>query len=100
MFHKAMEEQVTEGKTDAIGLSNFNTSQMEHIILNAQIQPACLQVEIHANLQQKDLREFCSLHNIAVMAYSPLASPGSKSHFLSKYNYRYKNLFIRIIYKG
>lgn len=42
---------------------------------------------MHAYLQQKPIREFCQKNNIVVTAYSPLASPGAKFHFQTKYNY-------------
>merc|ERR1719219_1251873 len=42
----------------------------------ARIQPACNQVELHAQFQQKPLVAHCRKHNIAVVAYAPLGSPG------------------------
>lgn len=46
-----------------------------------------LQVELHAYMQQRPLREFCKMHDISVTAYSPIGSPGAKHHFQNKYNY-------------
>lgn len=37
-------------------------------------------------MQQNSIRELCKKHNIVVTAYSPLASPGAKVHFKTKYN--------------
>lgn len=88
---KEMEQQVAKGRTKSIGLSNFNEAQILEVYKNAQIKPSNLQVELHAYLQQKPLREFCQRHNIFVTAYSPLASPGAKSHFQTKYNYNSEN---------
>ncbi|KAJ8986023.1 hypothetical protein NQ317_013907 [Molorchus minor] len=48
-----MEEQVDAGRTKTIGLSNFNIRQINRIRASARIQPSCLQVELHAHLQQK-----------------------------------------------
>ncbi|CAK9813512.1 Aldo-keto reductase family 1 member A1-A [Anthophora quadrimaculata] len=84
---KEMEEQVRKGRTKSIGLSNFNEKQVLNIWDNAQIKPSNLQVELHAYLQQNSLRELCKTHNIIVTAYSPLASPGAKTHFQTKYNH-------------
>nr|CAI5830155.1 unnamed protein product [Callosobruchus analis] len=70
-----MEEQVDAGRTKAIGLSNFNQRQIERILKSARIKPACLQIEIHVAMQQKELVDFCHKHGIVVVAYSPLGSP-------------------------
>ncbi|XP_076235142.1 aldo-keto reductase family 1 member A1 isoform X2 [Calliopsis andreniformis] len=83
---KEMEEQVRKGRTKSIGLSNFNEKQVLDIWENAQIKPSNLQVELHAYLQQNSLRQLCQAHNIIVTAYSPLGSPGAKTHFQTKYN--------------
>ncbi|XP_043671068.1 aldo-keto reductase family 1 member A1-like isoform X2 [Vespula pensylvanica] len=88
---KEMEKQVAKGLVKSIGLSNFNEAQILEVYKNAQIKPTNLQVELHAYLQQKPIREFCQKHNIHVTAYSPLASPGAKFHFQTKYNYNTEN---------
>nr|CAD7194605.1 unnamed protein product [Timema douglasi] len=85
---KALEEQVVMGKVRAIGVSNFNLTQLERLMKEAVILPAVNQVELHAYLQQPELRTYCQQHGITVTAYSPLGSPGSKMHFQKKYNYR------------
>ncbi|KAF7991812.1 hypothetical protein HCN44_010613 [Aphidius gifuensis] len=84
---KEMEKQVKNGRARSIGLSNFNEDQILEVWKNATIKPSNLQVELHAYLQQKDLREFCKIHSIIVTGYSPLGSPGAKTHFQTKYNY-------------
>lgn len=83
-----MEEQVRKGLVKKIGLSNFNAEQVREIYDNAEIKPSVLQVELHAYLQQKELRKVCDELNIAVTAYSPLGSPGANNHFYNKYKYR------------
>lgn len=82
-----MEEQVTAGLVKHIGLSNFNSQQIQRVYDNAKIKPSVLQVELHAYMQQKELRALCEELNIIVTAYSPLGSPAAKSHFQNKYNY-------------
>jgi diketogulonate reductase-like aldo/keto reductase len=74
-----MEAQVDAGRTKAIGLSNFNITQVQRILQAARIPPANLQVELHVFLQQNELVEFCKEHNILVCAYSPLGSRGTES---------------------
>lgn len=72
---KGMEECVKLGLTKSIGLSNFNSVQIDRILSIATIKPVMNQVECHINLNQKKLREFCAKRNIAITAYSPLGSP-------------------------
>ncbi|KAL3286149.1 hypothetical protein HHI36_000661 [Cryptolaemus montrouzieri] len=73
---KAMEEQVDAGLAKAIGLSNFNKSQIERILKNSRIKPSALQIELHAFLQQNELVGLCKENNILVIAHSPLGNPG------------------------
>lgn len=70
-----MEECVKLGLTKSIGLSNFNSEQVERILSVAEIKPVMNQVECHPNLNQKKLREFCAKRGIAITAYSPFGSP-------------------------
>uniref|UniRef100_A0A1B6LQZ9 NADP-dependent oxidoreductase domain-containing protein n=1 Tax=Graphocephala atropunctata TaxID=36148 RepID=A0A1B6LQZ9_9HEMI len=74
---KAMETQQQEGKAKAIGVSNFNQSQLERLIATASSPLDCLQIELHAYFQQNSLVQFCQDNNLPVCAYSPLASRGS-----------------------
>ncbi|XP_034942540.1 aldo-keto reductase family 1 member B1-like [Chelonus insularis] len=85
---KEMEKHVEAGRIKSIGLSNFNEDQVKEVWDNSKIKPSNLQVELHAYHQQKKLREFCKAYNIIVTAYSPLGSPGAKTYFETKYNYK------------
>ncbi|XP_069688682.1 1,5-anhydro-D-fructose reductase-like isoform X2 [Periplaneta americana] len=73
---KGMEAQVDAGRTRAIGLSNFNASQISRIVKSARIHPANLQVELNVFFQQRELVAFCKALNITVCAYAPMGSPG------------------------
>lgn len=70
-----MEKLVDEGLVKSIGLSNFNRRQIEEV-LNAtkKHKPAVLQNESHPYLHERDLRDFCRIHDIAFQAYSALGS--------------------------
>lgn len=72
---QGMEECVKLGLTKSIGLSNFNSQQIDRILSIAQIKPVMNQVECHPNLNQKKLRDFCKQRDIVITAYSPLGSP-------------------------
>jgi len=53
-----MEKQVLEGRTKAIGLSNFNIAQLQKILKNAKLPISNLQIELHIYFQQKELVNF------------------------------------------
>jgi aldehyde reductase len=70
-----MEDAVKAGKVKSIGVSNFNSEQIDRLIKEGNIKPVVNQVECHPYLNQKKLIEFCGQRNIVVTAYSPLGSP-------------------------
>ena len=69
---KAFEKLLNEGKTHAIGVSNYTirhlTEQLEHF----SIIPAVNQVEFSPFTYHEDLLDFCKSHNIVLEGYSPL----------------------------
>ncbi|XP_078033687.1 aldo-keto reductase 1B-like [Augochlora pura] len=72
---KAMEGLVTKGLTKNIGLSNFNSEQVERVLKNCTIKPVTNQIECHPYLAQKELSEFCVERGILITAYSSLGCP-------------------------
>jgi diketogulonate reductase-like aldo/keto reductase len=81
---KAMETQVERRLIRSIGISNFSISQIERILQISKIQPANHQVELHAYFQQKPLVEACRRHNITIVAYAPIGSPGRKQLYAQR----------------
>ncbi|MBN3302207.1 aldo-keto reductase family 1 member A1-B [Amia ocellicauda] len=71
----AMERLVGKGLVRAIGLSNFNSRQIDDVIAGASIKPAVLQVECHPYLVQSELLAHCRDRGLVMTAYSPLGSP-------------------------
>nr|CAB3220819.1 aldose reductase-like [Phallusia mammillata] len=69
---KEMEKCVEMGLTKSIGVSNFNSQQIQQIVDNCKIKPVTNQVEGHPYLQQDHLREFCAKHDIVLTTYRPL----------------------------
>jgi len=69
-----LEECVDAGLVRSIGLSNFNSKQVDEVCSVARIKPAVLQVEIHPYLVQNELIAHCKKHDIHMTAYSPLGS--------------------------
>ncbi|KAF5290042.1 hypothetical protein FQA39_LY14823 [Lamprigera yunnana] len=69
---KAMEECVTTGLTRSIGISNFNSEQIERLLNACIVKPVVNQIEVNPNINNKNLIEFCKTKDIVVTAYCPL----------------------------
>ncbi|CAH1406839.1 unnamed protein product [Nezara viridula] len=73
---KGMEAQVDAGRAKYIGISKFNSKQIQRILDNCRIRPVNLQMEMQIYLQEKELVSFCQDNDITVTAFSPFGSPG------------------------
>lgn len=81
---EGMEECVELGLTRSIGLSNFNSIQIDRVLSNCRIKPVNNQVECNLNLNQKKLIQFCKERNITVTGYSPLGRPSVTAGVVGK----------------
>lgn len=61
--------------TKYIGISNFNSEQIERLLSNCKIKPVNNQIEVHPYLNNKKLIEFCKMRDITITAYTPLGRP-------------------------
>jgi len=61
------------GMTRHIGVSNFTVALMEEAIDKCPAPLFCNQVEYHPYLDQTKIREACARHDVALVAYSPIA---------------------------
>ncbi|XP_078608537.1 aldo-keto reductase family 1 member B1-like isoform X6 [Branchiostoma floridae x Branchiostoma japonicum] len=80
---KAMEPLADEGLAKSIGVSSFNTQQLERLLQNCRIKPAVNQVELHPYLAQPELVDFCKRNDILVTAFSALGAPARPKAFQS-----------------
>jgi methylglyoxal/glyoxal reductase len=69
---RALETLYKKGKVRAIGVSNFHIQHLEELLNDASVIPMINQVEYHPRLTQKELKAFCSRHQIQFEAWSPL----------------------------
>ncbi|MFX3623885.1 MAG: aldo/keto reductase [Ectobacillus sp.] len=74
--YRALEKLYKDGKTRAIGVSNFHIHHLEDVMKECEIKPMVNQVELHPRLTQTELRAFCRQHNIQIEAWSPLMQGG------------------------
>ncbi|WP_448331848.1 aldo/keto reductase [Streptomyces sp. DSM 41534] len=70
---RALEKLLADGRTRAIGVSNFQPAHLERLLDHSGVVPVINQVELHPYLQQRELRAFHAQHDIATEAWSPLA---------------------------
>lgn len=73
-----MEKLVEKGLVRSIGLSNFNSEQITHILNGCNIKPVMNQVEFSPLLDQRKLIEFCKEREIVVAAFTPLGRPNAQ----------------------
>lgn len=70
--YRQMEKAYQEGKVRAIGLSNFNRTQIEEILSQCKVRPSVLQTEVHPYNQEKELKAFLNEEAMVIQAWYPL----------------------------
>ena len=78
--YRAMEEPYKNGKTRAIGVSNFYPDRFVDLSHFCEIQPMINQVETHVFQQQKAAKEIMKKHNTQIMSWGPFAE-GKNNYF-------------------
>jgi len=100
-FHeswKKMETIYKTGKVRAIGVSNFQQHHLETILTDAKIIPAVNQIELHPQLSQVPLVEFCTSKGIVIEAWSPLGGGELVSNpQLQKIGAKYNKSAVQVI---
>lgn len=69
---KGMEECVTLGLAKSIGISNFNSEQIDRLLRSCIIKPVVNQIEVNPNVNQKELIGYCKERGIQIVGYCPL----------------------------
>ena len=70
---KVMEEFLRDGRSRAIGVSNFQIAHLERLAAETATPPAVNQIEVHPYLPNEEVRAYGAAHGIVTEAWSPLA---------------------------
>jgi alcohol dehydrogenase (NADP+) len=73
---RQMEQLVKSGLVKNIGTSNMTVPKLKLLLRDAEIKPACNEMELHPHFQQNELFNFCVENQIQPIAYCPIGSPG------------------------
>lgn len=71
---KALETIYRSGRAKAIGVSNFNVSDLQSIMDGCSVAPMVNQIRFFIGNTQHDVVDYCRSRDIRVTAYSPLAT--------------------------
>ena len=70
--YKAIEEMLADGRTRAIGVSNFMADHLENLLRQVDVVPAVNQIEVHPYFSQPELRGLMAERGIATQSWSPI----------------------------
>ena len=71
--YRAMEKAYKDGKTRAIGVSNFFPDRFVDLCNFVEIKPMVNQMETHVFQQEKTLRKYMDKYGTQLMSWSPMA---------------------------
>ncbi len=71
--YRAIQRLYDEKLVRSIGVSNHQQHHLEKLMAKANTKPMVNQIELHPQLTQEPLRQFCADNDIAVTSWSPLA---------------------------
>eukprot|EP00040_Diaphanoeca_grandis_P022674 m.122356 g.122356 ORF g.122356 m.122356 type:complete len:360 (+) comp28916_c0_seq3:187-1266(+) len=101
---RAMVELQQQGKIRALGVSNFEVSQMEELMQAGHGPPAVNQMEFHVGYHDDYLVEWSKNNSVVMQAYSPfaggeLSKPGVEplQTFATKYNVSSAQIALKFI---
>ncbi|CAM3274649.1 aldo/keto reductase [Sporolactobacillus spathodeae] len=71
---RLMEEVYQSGKVKAIGISNFNVTDMKNIFDHCTVKPMVNQIRYFIGFTEPDITKYAKDNGLLVEAYSPLAT--------------------------
>jgi methylglyoxal/glyoxal reductase len=77
---KALEKLYGQNRVRAIGVSNYNASQIDAVFTAGTIPPAVNQIKFNPFAFKRELLDFCKSKNVIVEAYSPLTRARRLGH--------------------
>lgn len=95
-----MEDLVNKGLVRSIGVSNFNSQQIQRILDKGRLKPMVNQVECHPYLTQERLDNFCAERNITLSAYGVLGSKGTPADMKSSFTPVIDDALVKVIASG
>jgi len=72
---RQMERLVEMGLVRQIGTSNMTIAKMKLLLQDAQIKPACNEMELHPHFQQPEFYKFVVANGIVPIGFCPIGSP-------------------------
>ncbi|CAF4891734.1 unnamed protein product [Pieris macdunnoughi] len=78
-----LEKLVKKGLVKRVGVSNFNSAQIDRILDKGRIKPVVNQIECHPYLTQYRLDEFCQSRDVKLSCYGVLGSKGTPLEYTS-----------------
>lgn len=73
---RQLERLVERGLVRHIGVSNMTVPKLRLLLRDAEIKPACHEMELHPHFQQPELFKFTVDNGMAPIGYCPIGSPG------------------------
>lgn len=87
--YRILESFVDQGVIKSIGVSNFNTDQLQYLMNHARIKPVLNQFQSYPGKHQQHLIDFCKANDVIPEAY----------HSIAKLSEEHKNILIEIAKK-
>uniref|UniRef100_A0A2A4JN96 NADP-dependent oxidoreductase domain-containing protein n=1 Tax=Heliothis virescens TaxID=7102 RepID=A0A2A4JN96_HELVI len=95
-----LEDLVNKGLVRSIGLSNFNSQQIQRVLDKGRLKPMVNQVECHPYLTQERLDNFCAERNITLSAYGVLGSKGTPPEMKSSFTPVIDDAIVKVVASG